>query len=850
MPDVDKLFERAEKYLQKQKFEAALETYQEIFKYEPGDEEVLLNLADLCLKLNRTAEALRYQTQLADSYTKRNEVPKAIAAYRRVLKLSPQDVNILSKLAALLEKSSKNSEALEAYRAALELHRKAGATPKALECLEHIVKLEPNNAQAHVDLGETATRAMQPKVATPAFLRAAQLFREAQQEDRWEELVERAHNLDPIDESGCIAAAELYLKKNRAPEAVTLLEPIYAAKPEDIAIIDLLAQAYLRIPSYEKAQPLCWKLYQAKPETLPQLLQLIEGFIQGGHLDQALALVGQIKKALFQQNKRNEFLQIVEKIYAADESNLPVLEMLAGLYNEMNKEDGLRRSLVRLFNLYLASEDYNKAADTLEKIIDVDPYGAGHSDRLLNLEGNIDKIWYENIAARVQPPASGHASAASATGAASAQKSEGLEDLILEGEMYNQYQLTSKLTATLEKINKLFPGAESKNMRLLELYQAAGFHPDPVAAAAVAAVAAPPPPPPPEPPKPQATAASLQSLDDLRKISELTANIYRESTPQGVMQVAANEIGRALSTSRCWGALGVPDRSPTLMVEYCSPADSASDMASALKLYAHLMRQAATKPDGWLVEDVTKFAAFAPVLPEIHKLGIKSLLALPLMDKDQPVGLMLIEQCDRQRAWTPGEVVLLTTVGTQVVIAVNNTKLRRLVRSLAGSDEETGLLPRSSYIDCLLSEAGRAKEQAQPLTVCLVEPENPSDLAKALGDAGVQKYFLQIAKILQSNLRQNDIAVRYNPFSIAVVFPDTALPQGGLAVEKLRRAVGQAKPDGKNPPNFCCAVCDVQLGTSFDPIDGVTEVINRLEATLDQARKDTGNRLHISKFEG
>jgi diguanylate cyclase (GGDEF)-like protein len=315
------------------------------------------------------------------------------------------------------------------------------------------------------------------------------------------------------------------------------------------------------------------------------------------------------------------------------------------------------------------------------------------------------------------------------------------------------------------------------------------------------------------------------------------------------MQVAVNEIGRALAASRCWGALGAPDRSPTLMVEYVSPAASASDMASALKLYAQLMHQAATKPDGWLVEEVASFPALAQVLPDIQKLGLKSLLALPLMDKDQPVGLLLIEQCDRSRAWNPGEVVLLTTLGTQVVIAVNNTKLRRLVRSLAGSDEETGLLPRSSYIDCLLSEAGRARDQSLALSVCLVEPENPPALVKTLGDAGVQKYFQQISKILQSNLRQNDIAIRYSPCAIAVVFPDTALPQGGLAVEKLRRAIGQVKMDGKTPPNFCGAVCDVALGSAFDAVDGVTEVINRLELALEQAHKQDGNRVHLSKFE-
>jgi tetratricopeptide (TPR) repeat protein/GGDEF domain-containing protein len=851
MPDVDKLFEKAEKYLQKQKFEAALETYQEIYKLQPGVEEVLLNLGDLCVKLNRPAEAQRYLTQLADYYIRRNEIPKAVATCRKILKQSPQDVNILLKLATLLEKSQKNNEAIEAYRAALELHRKAGAMSQALSCLEHIVKLDPNNVATQVELGEMASSARQLRIATPAFLKAAQLAREAGQDDRWAELAERAHHLDPIDEAAAVMASEVYLQKDRAPETVALLEPVYANKPDEIQIVDLLCQAYLRLGDYEKAQPLCWRLYQSRPETLPQLLKLIEGLIQADKLEKALALVGQMKTSLFQQGKKNEFLNIVEKIYEADESNLPVLEMLSTLYNEMNKEDGLRRSLVRLFNLYLAGEDFQKAADTLEKILDVEPYGEGHYDRLLNLEGNIDKIWYENIASRVQPYSSGRPSGGppGKTGTAPAQKVEGLDDLIIEGEMFFQYQLTGKLTATLEKINHLYPGAQEKNTRLQELYQGAGFTPTPAVAVAVATAQSASPAAAAEQPRTQAVASDLHSLDDFRKISEITANIYRESTPQGVMQVAVNEVGRALSASRCWGALGSADRTPALMVEYCSPAASASDMASVLKLYGLLINQAVAKPDGWLVEDVAQFPAFASVLPDLQKLGVKSLLAMPLIDKDQPAGLLLTEQCDRRRAWTPGEEVLLTTIATQVVIAVNNTKLRRLVRSIAGSDEDTGLLPRSSYLDCLLSEAARAKDQSQPLSVCIVEPENPTALVKNLGDSGLQKYFQQVSKVLQSNLRQNDVAVRYNPCAIAVVFPGTALPQAGLAVEKLRRAISTVKTDGRTPPNLCSAVCDVQLGHVFDAVDGVTEVINRLEVALEQSRKENGKRVYLSKFE-
>ena len=111
-----------------------------------------------------------------------------------------------------------------------------------------------------------------------------------------------------------------------------------------------------------------------------------------------------------------------------------------------------------------------------------------------------------------------------------------------------------------------------------------------------------------------------------------------------------------------------------------------------------------------------------------------------------------------------------------------------------------------------LSEARRSKDQTQPLSVCLIEPENPHALMKVLGDAGVQRYVQQLSKALISALRQNDITIRYSPLSIAVVFPDTALPQAGLAVEKVRRALAQVRVNGADVSIFCAAVCDVPWG--------------------------------------
>jgi GAF domain-containing protein len=840
MPNLDKLHKKARKHLQRQMPEAAIETYQEILRHDPGNEEALANLGDLSSKSGRTSEAAYYQTQLGDLYVKRGEAANAVAAFRKALALAPYDGLTWLKLAGLLESSRLQPEALEAYRQALGLYRKVGFTSQMLDCLARIGQLDPENLAERVEFADLTSRARQIKVAVPALLHAAQLARRARDEALWEKLVDQAHALEPTDQAAAIAAAELSLRRGNFTEALKLAEPLLGERPEDVQLLEFTCRGFLGLGDYTRAHPLCLKLFQANPKRADLVVDLLEGQLRKGGAQLVFASLRELKEGLFRQGKRNEVLRLMEKIVETDEANPKTLEFLISLYNEMNKDDELRRSLARLFDLCAASEDYDKAAETLERILDVDPYGEGHAERLAKLHGCIDAILYKNILARLRPPSAGRASPATDLGTSTVEPPESFEDLLVEAEMYHQYQLSTKLMQALRRIDQLFPGEEEKSQRLSELYDAAGYTPrlKPPTAAPVAA-------------RPDGGAPAVgpsPPVDDLRKISEITASIYRESTAQRVLQVAVNELGLALHASRCWAAVGSVDRPPALATEYCAPSVPPSEPAAAMRLFTHLMDLAASSPDGWSVEDAPHAALLSAVNAEIQKLAIRAFYALPLIDKDAPIGLLLVEECEASRVWTSGEVLLLKTTATQVVIALSNTKLRRLVRSLADADAETGLLPRSAYLDCLLSEAKRCKDQSQPLSVCLLEPENPHALMKSLGDAGVQRFVLQVSKALTPALRQSDISIRYSPLSIAVLFPDTALPQAGLAVEKARRTLAQPQADAARSAGFCAAVCEVPLGPNFDAVDAVTEVINRLEASLERAHKDAGKRILISRF--
>ena len=841
MPNIDKLFDKAEKLLQKERLDAAREVFLEIFQSQPEDETVLLKLGELSAKLQRIPDALRYWGLLIDLYIKHGEVSKALAAGRKILRVAPRDTATLAKLAPLFEKAQKPAEALEAYREILQAYRDAGDTALALACLRQIVHLDPEDLEAHTELGELAGKAGEPVEAACAMLRAAELGRQRGLEDRWAEWVVRAHQIDPANEAAQFAAAEVNLARDRPAEAVALLEPLVRSKPEDPAVLENLAQAYLRTGDYAKAEPLCLKLYQSRPETIGMVEQAAKGLLAAGEIPRVLALIEAMRDQLSRQRKKKDFLAILERIYQADESNLKILEMLAALYNELNQDEGVRWSLARLFHLYLAAEQYDLAGETLEKIIDVSPYGAGHHNRLLNLEGHIDPTWYQNIAGRLRVPGAapnvpGRSAQLEDSGRPAA-KPEVLDDLVVEAEMYQRYELAAKLHATLNKIHRLYPGAEKRGDRLRNLYDAAGFHPTPPPGAPPVGVT-----------ERQAPGFPLPR-EELGKISRITGSIYREGTPERVMYVAVDQIGRALEADRCWGALGSAGSPLALTVECPAPGMPPSNPAAAAKLYAFLMEHGSVNAEAWSYGDVDASPALKPVAAELRELGIASLLGVPLTDKEERVGLLLVEQCRACREWTPGEKMLLEALAPQVAIAVNNTKLRRLVRSLAGTDPATGLLPRTSYLDCLLAEASRAKEQSRPLSVCLLEPVGGPGLAKNSLEPKFQNYLQQVSRVLSSHLRQNDLAVRYSPCTIAVCFPDTPAAQARHAVEKLWDILGKIQIDAGRSFAFCAAICELQLGSGFDAVDAVTEAINRLEVSLDRVREQGEAQVLLSRFE-
>ena len=100
-----------------------------------------------------------------------------------------------------------------------------------------------------------------------------------------------------------------------------------------------------------------------------------------------------------------------------------------------------------------------------------------------------------------------------------------------------------------------------------------------------------------------------------------------------------------------------------------------------------------------------------------------------------------------------------------------------------------------------------------------------------------------IGQTICAHIRQNDVAVHYELTTIAVVLSDTNEKNAFFVVDKLRKVVGATKVPGANRDVvMTVGIAEAVIQTKYDPIDIVTEVINRAEAALEIAKAEGGGK--------
>ncbi|HET9803468.1 MAG TPA: diguanylate cyclase [Candidatus Acidoferrum sp.] len=845
--DVNKNLERAKKFLEKNRIEEAIEAYLAVLDDSPGHQEATQQLGDLYARANQPDRAAVYYGMFFDLLVDPKDETKALAIFNRFLKNSstPQPPERIARYAFLQQRQNRADEATEQYNKAAELFTAAGRAEDALFCWERVAQLDPENQARQLKLAEAAEQAGKNLIAARAYLRAGQLATAGGSHDNAVKLLGRAYALAPQERSVALLYSEAKLRAGSAEEAAALLEP-FSASESDAAFLETFSDALVRSGKLDRARDVLEKLLREKNAGAVRLFELADAYVKAGLDAKAVEILQTLKRRMYADKKQTEFAAELDNIGAKNPKSTSILELWAALYNELNREAQYFEILVKLFDVHLESGAIPRACEVFERLVDIDPYDHRIQQRFEMLRGKAEDTFLNRVAGRVSKSAqvaspqnrqaqTTMAQAPPQGGVEEAKQGQALEDLIVQTEIFLQYSLHAKAQERLQKIAATFPGEEEKNTRLRNLYETAnwwpqGAKPKPAAVASIAptTVEA-------EPAPGTVTGKTgvytADTMRDLSKISEINQKIFRQQTPRAMLNTAVNEIGAYMRATRALAVIGVPGRPPELAAEFCAAEVKPAPGAQVVLLLAQVEK---AEPDelGGLVVNVGGGSV-------LKDLGLATALGVVITDKEtQQPAAMLICGFAEPHKWKPNEVYFLQAIGDQMLMSVSHTRLRSLVRRMGVSDERSGLLSRSSYLSCLLNEADRAKSQGTPLALTILQIDRGAELLRQQGESPMERFLEQLSRSLQPIVRQNDVAVKYTSWSLAFILPDTTLAGAQNLADKLRRAAtGLRPPWDATSVTLSAGIVEAVARPDFDSEDIVTDLINRAEHSLEEARK-------------
>ena len=396
--DIVKLLDRAKRYIEKNHLEDAIEAYQSVLAAIPNHLESIQALGDLYARQNQFDRAAIYYGMLFDRFTAPREEPKALALYARFLKTHQQPPERVARYALLLQKQNRPEEAIEQFMSAALAFELSSKGEDALACFVHIAQLDPENRDRHIAMAELAERLGNAAAAARGYLRAGQLTTGDDTEAL--EYFARAHKLVPNDRSAALLYAQGLLRKGDAAGAAALLVPL-AETETDTTFLETYAEALMRAGKLDDARSVLEHMTNQGAGSAEKYFALAHEYMCAGQEERAVELLGNTKKSMLAARRESEFASAVDQLVEAYPKSLRLAEFWGAMYAELNRETKYFDALVLLFDLYLANDQLSGACESLEKLVDIDPYDSRNQQRMDLLQGRADTAFLDRLKSRL-----------------------------------------------------------------------------------------------------------------------------------------------------------------------------------------------------------------------------------------------------------------------------------------------------------------------------------------------------------------------------------------------------------------------------------------------------------------
>jgi diguanylate cyclase (GGDEF)-like protein len=228
-------------------------------------------------------------------------------------------------------------------------------------------------------------------------------------------------------------------------------------------------------------------------------------------------------------------------------------------------------------------------------------------------------------------------------------------------------------------------------------------------------------------------------------------------------------------------------------------------------------------------------------IPGLEEENVLSALVVPITACGTVIGAMGIYSETKDK-FTDHDEALLSTIGSQVGVAVENARLYQRTLDLAQFDGLTGLANRRYLLERLGQELARADRYQTSLSALMLDLDKFKSFNDTYGHLKGDELLRSFSALLKGMVRASDIAGRYGGEEFCVMLPNTSIKGALVIAERIRKAAEELKVpiDDHQPP----ACRTVSIGVSeFSPGESIEKLLSRADAALYRAKESGRNRV-------
>jgi diguanylate cyclase (GGDEF)-like protein len=218
----------------------------------------------------------------------------------------------------------------------------------------------------------------------------------------------------------------------------------------------------------------------------------------------------------------------------------------------------------------------------------------------------------------------------------------------------------------------------------------------------------------------------------------------------------------------------------------------------------------------------------------------KSLLVLPLLCADEPVGtLTLVARAEKRFGKDVRE--MLAVIANQVAISLENGFLYKKMEMLATTDGLTGLTNHRTFQTKFADMLERAARHNHKLAVLLCDVDFFKKVNDNYGHPVGDEVLRRVARVLQEVPRKIDVSARYGGEEFAVLLENVDVVQAKAVAERIRIEISKVVVESDKGP---LSVTE-SIGVAAFPEDGRdrSTLIERADLALYHAKHTGRNRV-------